>query len=113
MNRFCLIGSSAERLPDGRAVTTLDPPHKSLKSECIRPGTPLSLEDARRLVEGYVEHYNNIRLNSATGYSAPKDVLRDVSRRSTQNATASWNPADSSAKAAASKPREERNGQPP
>jgi putative transposase len=36
--------------------------HKSLKAECIRPGTPLSLEDARRLVEGYVEHYNNVRL---------------------------------------------------
>jgi putative transposase len=30
--------------------------HKSLKPECIRPGTPLSLEDARRLVQGYVEH---------------------------------------------------------
>ena len=49
--------------------------HKSLKSECIRPGTPLSLEDARRLVEGYVEHYNNVRLNSATGYLTPNDVL--------------------------------------
>jgi putative transposase len=49
--------------------------HKSLKSECIRPGTPLSLEDARRLVEGYVEHYNNVRLNSATGYITPKDAL--------------------------------------
>jgi transposase InsO family protein len=24
--------------------------HKSLKGECIRPGTPLSLEDARRLI---------------------------------------------------------------
>jgi len=49
--------------------------HKSLKSECIRPGTPLSLEDAWRLVEGYVEHYNNVRLNSATGCITPKDVL--------------------------------------
>ena len=49
--------------------------HKSLKGECIRPGTPLSLEDARRLVEGYVEHYNNVRLNSANGYIAPKDML--------------------------------------
>ena len=49
--------------------------HQSLKSECIRPGTPLSLEDARRLVEGYVEHYNNVRLNSATGYLTPNDVL--------------------------------------
>jgi putative transposase len=26
--------------------------HKSLKAECICPGTPLSLEDARRLVQG-------------------------------------------------------------
>jgi putative transposase len=49
--------------------------HQSLKSECIRPGTPLSLEDARRLVEGYVEHYNNVRLNSAIGYITPKDML--------------------------------------
>lgn len=49
--------------------------HKSLKGECIRPGTPLSLDDARRLVEGYVEHYNNTRLNSATGYITPKDML--------------------------------------
>ena len=49
--------------------------HKSLKGECIRPGTPLSLEDARRLVEGYVEHYNYVRLNSAFGYITPKDML--------------------------------------
>jgi len=49
--------------------------HKSLRGECIRPGTPLSLEDARRLVNGYVEHYNNVRLNSAIGYITPKDML--------------------------------------
>jgi len=49
--------------------------HKSLKGECIRPGTPLSLGDARRLVEGYVEHYNNVRLNSATCYITPKVML--------------------------------------
>jgi len=49
--------------------------HKSLKSECIRPGTPLSLEDARRLVAGYVEHYNTVRLHSAIGYVAPADKL--------------------------------------
>ena len=49
--------------------------HKSLKGECIRPATPLSLDDARRLVEGYVDHYNNVRLNSATGYVTPKDML--------------------------------------
>jgi len=49
--------------------------HKSLKGECIRPGVPLSLEDARRLVQGYVEHYNTVRLNSAIGYITPKDML--------------------------------------
>ena len=29
--------------------------HKSLKSECIRPGTPLTAEDARRLIQQYVD----------------------------------------------------------
>jgi putative transposase len=48
---------------------------KSLKTECIRPGTPLSLEDARRLVQGYVDHYNSVRLNSAIGYITPSDML--------------------------------------
>ena len=49
----------------GAVLDKIERWHKSLKGECIRPGTPLSLEDARRLVEGYVEHYNNVRLNSA------------------------------------------------
>jgi hypothetical protein len=31
--------------------------------------------DARRLFEGYVNHYNNVRLNSATGYITAKDML--------------------------------------
>jgi transposase InsO family protein len=52
--------------------------HKTVKSECIRPGTPLSLEDARRLVGRYVEHYNNERLHSAIGYIAPKDKLQGL-----------------------------------
>ena len=38
-------------------------------------GTPLSLEDARRLVAGYVEHYNKVRLHSAIGYVTPEDKL--------------------------------------
>ena len=28
-----------------------------------------------RLVKGYVEHYNDVRLNSAIGYITPKDML--------------------------------------
>jgi hypothetical protein len=34
--------------------------HKSLKGECIRPGTPLMKEDARQLIEKYVDHYNTV-----------------------------------------------------
>ena len=49
--------------------------HKTLKSECLRPGTPLSVEDARRLVVDYVAYYNDMRLHSAIGYIAPKDKL--------------------------------------
>jgi len=49
--------------------------HKSLKSECIRPMTPLSLVDARRLVGRFVTHYNTVRLHSAIGYVTPADKL--------------------------------------
>ena len=49
--------------------------HRSVKSECIRPGTPLSLEDARRLVADYVRRYNEDRLHSAIGYVTPADKL--------------------------------------
>lgn len=49
--------------------------HRILKEECIRPGTPLTLEDARRIVGKFVEHYNTVRLHSAIGYITPKDKL--------------------------------------
>jgi transposase InsO family protein len=49
--------------------------HQSLKAECRRPGAPLSLDDARRLVSRYVEHYNTVRLHSALGYVTPQAVL--------------------------------------
>ena len=49
--------------------------HKSLKSECIRPGVPLTPEDARRLIERYVVHYNTVRLHSAIGFVTPADML--------------------------------------
>ena len=49
--------------------------HKSLKTECIRPQTPLSLDDARRIVGQFVTHYNEVRLHSAIGFVTPKDKL--------------------------------------
>ena len=55
--------------------------HKTLKQECIRPGTPLTLDDAKRLVTDYVEHYNTRRLHSAIGYVAPQDKLEGRQQR--------------------------------
>ena len=49
--------------------------HRTIKGECIRPGTPLCLEDARRLVAKYVDQYNNERLHSTLGYVTPVDKL--------------------------------------
>ena len=49
--------------------------HQSLKAECIRPFTPLTREDARRLIQTYVDHYNTMRLHSAIGYVTPHDMI--------------------------------------
>jgi putative transposase len=49
--------------------------HRTLKSESIRPSVPLSIEEARRIVGNYVDHYNTVRLNSAIGYVTPRDML--------------------------------------
>ena len=49
--------------------------HKTLKGECVRVRVPLSLDDARRIIDDYVEHYNNVRLHSAIGYVSPKAKL--------------------------------------
>jgi putative transposase len=50
--------------------------HQSLKRECLRPKTPLTLDDARRLVGRYVHQYNTERLHSALGYLTPSDKLQ-------------------------------------
>jgi hypothetical protein len=61
--------------------------HQSRKADCIRPGTPLCLEDARRLVAIYVDHYNTIRLHSAIGYITPCDKLFAKKRPSLPSVT--------------------------
>ncbi len=50
--------------------------HKTIKTTCIRKKTPLTLEDARRIVSKFVAEYNNERLHSAIGYVTPKDKLQ-------------------------------------
>ena len=49
--------------------------HQSAKTECIRPQTPQSLEEALRIVTKYVEHYSTVRLHSAINYVTPNDKL--------------------------------------
>lgn len=54
--------------------------HQTLKADCIRPGTPLSLEDAQRIIAKFVDHYNQVRLHSAIGYITPADKLAGKER---------------------------------
>lgn len=49
--------------------------NKIVKQECVRPKTPLSLDDAKRSITDYVKHYNEVRLHGALGYITPKDQL--------------------------------------
>ena len=49
--------------------------HKTVKRECIRPETPLSVQDARRIVGRFVTEYNGIRLHAGIGYVTPRDRL--------------------------------------
>ena len=35
--------------------------NRTMKTECIRPKTPVSLEDAKRVVGGFIEEYNTKR----------------------------------------------------
>jgi transposase InsO family protein len=51
--------------------------HQSVKKECVRPKTPLSIEHARMIIGEFIEHYNKVRLHSAIGYIAPVDRLED------------------------------------
>lgn len=47
----------------------------TVKAEALRITPPKDLEDARRIVGRFVEHYNAKRLHSAIGYIAPNDKL--------------------------------------
>ena len=49
--------------------------HKSIKSEAIRPGVPMSREDADQLIAQYIRVYNEQRLHSSIGYITPLAAL--------------------------------------
>lgn len=50
--------------------------HRTLKEQAIRPKTPLTLEDAKRITGEFIDHYNHVRLHSALGYIAPMDRMK-------------------------------------
>lgn len=72
-----LAGMSHVRISPGYPQSNgkLERFHRTLKEDCIRQQTPLSLEDARRVVGRFVAHYNGERLHSAIGYVTPLDKL--------------------------------------
>ncbi len=45
------------------------------KRECIRRNSFLSIKDARKIIDQFIEYYNNKRLHSAIDYVAPLDIL--------------------------------------
>lgn len=49
--------------------------HKTMKKETVRKQAPENLSHARRIMLGFVAHYNHKRLHSAIGYIAPADKL--------------------------------------
>lgn len=63
--------NAPRRCPNGK----LERFHRTIKADCIRPGTPLTVEDARRIVTNFVHHYNEVRLHSALGYVTPATKL--------------------------------------
>jgi len=54
--------------------------HRTIKGDCIRVTAMWSIEDARRAVTQYVEHYNEVRLHSAIGYVTPRTKLEGQER---------------------------------
>jgi len=64
--------------------------NKSIKSESIRPGVPLSVEDAERLITQYVQVYNEQRLHSAIGLSRRRPCGKDARRKSMPRGIKSW-----------------------
>ncbi|MBI1895022.1 MAG: IS3 family transposase [Acidobacteria bacterium] len=52
--------------------------HKTIKGDCLRPACPATLDEARRRIVDYIQHYNHVRLHSALGYITPADRLADL-----------------------------------
>ena len=49
--------------------------HRTIKSDALRVQNPGSIEEARKVVDAFVKHYNEVRLHSAIGYVTPMDKM--------------------------------------
>ena len=49
--------------------------HRTIKADAIRRFEPSDPGQARKIVERFVKHYNEVRLHSAVGYVTPADML--------------------------------------
>jgi transposase InsO family protein len=88
--------------------------HQTIKRECLRPRTPLDLNDAKRSVTEFVRHYNDVRLHSGIGYITPKDHLegradlihaeRDRKLAEARQRRAAWRQANAAATTTAPTP---------
>jgi len=54
---------------------TIERYRRTIKSPCIRHSTPLTIDDTKRAVGNFVEHYNIERLHSAIDYVTTLDML--------------------------------------
>jgi putative transposase len=52
--------------------------HGSLKQERWRLASAENIDEARRIVGDYVQHYNHARLHGALGYITPADMLHGL-----------------------------------
>src|SRR5216683_2145871 len=84
---------------------TIERWYKSLKGECIRRGTPLSLEEARRLgLRRALQQCPPETVRSAT--SRRRRCSPGVRRRSTPTGIGSWRRGGNNGRFVASRPRE-------
>jgi hypothetical protein len=88
----------------GFQLRNLQPTHVKLFAVASRRQKLLSLEDARRLVEGYVEHYNDVR---AIGYITPKDMLAGHQQDIMLSEIGSWRRHENNVRFVGSRPPEE------
>ncbi len=49
--------------------------HRSIHEECLSKSSFINLDDARRQVASYIEHYNTKRLHSSLFYLTPEDFI--------------------------------------